>query len=68
MKIEKKDGSIGIILEFKTVKEEEKMEEMAEKALEQIEKNEYYLDMKERGITHILKYGIAFNNKKAVIK
>ena len=68
MKIEKKDGSIGIILEFKTVKEEEKMEEMAEKALEQIEKNEYYLDMKERGITNVLKYGIAFNNKKAVIK
>ena len=55
MKIEKKDGSIGIILEFKTVKEEEKMEEMAEKALEQIEKNEYYLDMKERGITNVLK-------------
>ena len=68
MKIEKKDGSIGIILEFKTVKEEEKMEEMAEKALEQIEKNEYYLGMKERGITNVLKYGIAFNNKKAVIK
>ena len=68
MKIEKKDGSIGIILEFKTVKEEEKMEEMAEKALEQIDKNEYYLDMKERGITNILKYGIAFNNKKAVLK
>ena len=68
MKIEKKDGSIGIILEFKTVKEEEMMEEIAEKALEQIEKNEYYLDMKERGITNVLKYGIAFNNKKAVIK
>ena len=68
MKIEKKDGSIGIILEFKTVKEEEKMEEMAEKALEQIDRNEYYLDMKERGITNILKYGIAFNNKKAVLK
>ena len=68
MKIEKKDGSIGIILEFKTVKEEDKMEEMAEKALEQIEKNEYYLEMKERGIPNVLKYGIAFNNKKAVIK
>ena len=68
MKIEKKDGSIGIILEFKTVKEEEQMEEMAEKALEQIDRNEYYLDMKERGITNILKYGIAFNNKKAVLK
>ena len=68
MKIEKKDGSIGIILEFKTVKEEEKMEEMAEKALEQIEEKEYYLDMEKRGIPNVLKYGIAFNNKKAVIK
>ena len=68
MKIEKKDGSIGIILEFKTVEEEEKMEEMAKVALEQIEQNKYYLDMKSRGITNILKYGIAFNNKKAVLK
>lgn len=68
MKIEKKDGSVGIILEFKTVKEEEKMEEMAEKALEQIEEKEYYLDMGKRGVPKILKYGIAFNNKRAVIK
>jgi len=37
-------------------------------ALEQIEKNKYYLDMKERGITNILKYGVAFNNKKAVLR
>ena len=68
MKIEKKDGSIGVILEFKTVKEEEKMEEMANVALEQIERNKYYLDMKERGVSNILKYGIAFNNKKAVLR
>ena len=68
MKIEKKDGSIGIILEFKTVKEDDKMEEMAEKALEQIREKEYYLDMRERGIQKILEYGIAFNNKKAVLK
>ena len=68
MKIEKKDGSIGVILEFKTVNEEEKMEEMAEKALEQIQEKQYYIDMKDRGIKTILEYGIAFNNKKAVIK
>ena len=41
---------------------------MAEKALEQIEEKEYYLDMEKRGIPRMLKYGIAFNNKKAVIK
>ena len=68
MKIEKKDGSLGVILEFKFVKEEEKMEEMAQVALDQIEENKYYNDMKERGIPNILKYGIAFNNKKAVVK
>ncbi|MBE6141112.1 MAG: hypothetical protein E7172_06275 [Firmicutes bacterium] len=68
MKIEKKDGSVGVIMEFKTVKDEDKMEEMANVALEQIEKNKYYLDMKERGITNILKYGVAFNNKKAVLR
>jgi len=41
---------------------------MAKVALQQIEKNKYYLDMKERGITNILKFGIAFNNKKAVLR
>ena len=68
MKIEKMDKSVGVILEFKTVKEDEKMEEEAQNALEQINNNKYYLEMKEKGITNILKYGIAFNNKKAVVK
>ena len=68
MKIEKRDGTLGIILEFKTVQEEDKMEEMALKALEQIEEKAYYNDMKERGITNIFKYGIAFNNKKVVMR
>ena len=68
MKIEKMDKSVGIILEFKTAKEDEKMEEEARNALEQINNNKYYLEMKEKGITNILKYGIAFNNKKAVVK
>ena len=68
MKIEKRDGTIGIILEFKTVQDEDKMEEMALKALEQIEEKSYYNDMKERGITNIFKYGIAFNNKKIVMR
>jgi len=67
MKIEKRDETLGIILEFKIVKEE-KQEEMANMALQQIEKNKYYLDMRARGITNILKYGIAFNKKKAVLK
>ena len=68
MKIEKKDGTLGIILEFKTVQDEDKMEEMAFKALEQIAEKEYYNDMKKRGITNIFKYGIAFNNKKVVMR
>jgi len=68
MKIEKKDGSVGVIMEFKTVKDDDKMEEMALVALDQIERNKYYLDMKERGITNILRFGVAFNNKKAVLR
>ena len=68
MKIEKRDGTLGIILEFKTVQDEDKMEEMALKALEQIEQKEYYSDMKKRGVTNIFKYGIAFNNKKVVMR
>ena len=68
MKIEKMDKSVGAILEFKTVKEDEKMEEEAQNALEQINNNKYYIEMKEKGITNILRYGIAFNNKKAVVR
>ena len=43
---------------LKVLKEEEKMEEMAKVALEQIERNEYYLNMKERGITNILLHSL----------
>ena len=52
MKIEKRDGTLGIILEFKTVKEENEdtMEEVAKQALEQIEEKAYYQDMQARGI------------------
>ena len=68
MKIEKMDKRVGAILEFKTVKKKKKMEEEAQNALEQINNNKYYIEMKEKGITNILRYGIAFNNKKAVVK
>ena len=70
MKIEKGDGTLGIILEFKTVKEENEdtMEETAKQALAQIKEKAYYQDMQAGGITNILKYGIAFNKKKAILR
>ena len=71
MKIEKRDGSLGIILEFKTVKRKKrkkKWKKLQNQALNQIEQKAYYQDMKTRGIINILKYGIAFNKKKAVLR
>ena len=44
------------------------MEELADKALKQIEDNRYDTQMKADGITNIVKVGIAFFGKQAKVK
>ena len=56
----------GIIIEIKAVAKgsEEKLQEIARMALEQIESKKYDTEMCMQGITKIYKYGIAFCGKK----
>ena len=60
----------GIILELKWKEKlsEAALENMADKALEQIDELRYDSEMKEDGITDILKFGIAFSGKKVRVR
>ena len=57
---------LGIIMEFKVVKKKrgETLESEAHSALAQVEERRYEAAMRSRGITKILKIGIAFEGKK----
>ena len=59
-----------IILELKWEKNlsDESLESLANDALEQIDILRYDSEMKEDGITEILKFGIAFSGKKVTVK
>lgn len=54
----------GIIFEFKAEKVESNLMSAAEKALKQIDEKRYDTELKSRGITEIVKYGIAFSRKE----
>ena len=60
----------GIIMEFKSAKAGEKAElsSLAETALTQIRARAYETEMRERGITNIVCYGIAFAGKQIEVK
>lgn len=60
----------GIIMEFKAVKasESDQLSELAAEGLNQISNRHYDMDMWERGITDIVKYGIAFAGKDVEVK
>ena len=60
----------GIILELKWKEKlsEAALESLANDALAQIDKLRYDSEMKEDGITDILKFGIAFSGKKVCVK
>ena len=60
----------GIIMELKWKKDlaDDSLELLAKEVLSQIDKNRYDLEIKEDGITDILKFGIAFSGKKIQIQ
>lgn len=60
----------GIILELKWKSNisESMLEHLADDALSQIDELRYDSEMKEDGITDILKFGIAFSGKRVVVK
>ncbi|MBR3457426.1 MAG: AAA family ATPase, partial [Selenomonadaceae bacterium] len=59
-----KDGAPGVILELKSAKSEEAMEEKAKEALRQIGEKAYLAELSRQGVKEIWKYGIAFHGKK----
>ena len=66
--IEKTDRTLGMILEFK-ISDEDKMEEMAQEGLEQIEKKRYYEELVLDKVETIHKYVIVFGkNKKCIVR
>lgn len=68
--IPRENGYPGIIMELKWKKalDEEALDKLAAEALGQIDKMRYDAEMKEDGVQDILKFGIAFSDKKVIIK
>ena len=60
----------GILIELKVQKDckEEKLDELAELALKQINDRQYHVEMSIHGVKEILQYGIVFSGKKASIR
>ena len=59
----------GFIYEFKYTKDENAdLDTLADEALKQIEEKKYDIELLASGINHIIKIGIAFQGKKAVVK
>ena len=59
-----KDGAPGVIMELKSAKSEEVLEEKAKEALHQIEEKAYLAELDRQGVKEVWKYGIAFCGKK----
>ena len=59
----------GIIIELKAEKDcdEPELEKLSQNALKQIEDKKYDTNMKAKGVTNILKYGVAFSGKTVKI-
>ena len=71
LQLEPKDRTLpGILMEFKAVSasEKEKLSDLAEEALSQTEDKEYQRDLEDRGVTDIVRYGIAFSGKDVEVK
>ena len=70
LQLEPRDGTLpGILIELKAAKNvsEDKLQALAQTALQQIETRKYDTDMKARGVKSILKYGVAFCGKQVEI-
>ena len=71
LQLEPKDKVLpGILMEFKavSVSDKEKLSELAEEALVQTEDKNYQRDLEDRGISDIVRYGIAFSGKNVEVR
>lgn len=62
--IPKDKTKAGIILEFKTAKDEHSLEQEAKLALQQIKHKEYLIKINQHGVKQVLLIGLAFCGKK----
>ncbi len=59
---------IAVILEIKSVGKNETLDQMCDTALKQIEDRQYEVSLVNEGYKKILKYGIAFEGKRCMVK
>src|SRR3989338_322998 len=59
--------AMGLILEFKVAEEDEDLKESAKEALQQIEQRGYEAEVRQAGLHHIIKVGLAFCGKKVEV-
>ncbi len=59
---------IAVILEIKSVGKNETLDQMCDAALKQIEDRQYEVSLLNEGHKKILKYGIAFEGKRCMVK
>lgn len=59
----------GVLIELKAAKDcpEDKLKELSEKALAQIDSRKYETELTVKGVRNILKYGVAFSGKRVQI-
>lgn len=68
IEVNEDDLRIGMVLELKYSKTENALDKECDDALQQIEDKNYDQELREKGYTKILKYGIAFYHKKCRVK
>lgn len=71
LQLEPKDKVLpGILMEFKavSVSDKEKLSELAAEALVQTEDKNYQRDLEDRGVSDIVRYGIAFSGKNVEVR
>ena len=71
LQLEPKDKTLpGILMEFKAVSasENDKLSELAEEALAQTKDKKYQMDLEDRGVSDIVRYGIAFSGKNVEVR
>ena len=64
----KNRGLPGVIMEFKSVKEEDELASAADAACQQMEEKAYVAELEAAGVQTIWRYGIAFCKKRVLVK
>ena len=64
----RKDRRMGFVVEVKNVREEKDIEPACDEAMKQIEDKDYTAALRRYGIKEIIEYGIAFWDKRCVVR